>query len=195
MTNPRTFLIIAVVLIGSCDTTNVEESALESTALLENQTGKRSERVEICHARNSAYHLLEIDSAAVEGHLRHGDGFPGDPIPDLAGFQFDDACEPMTACPCFSIRDIVNYPFNMHCFWYDTGSTSIWCPAIRPPDQLFGVGGGLGFFCWSPNWPASTVFDISISAQASCRWNILEAARQLDLDECPGWPDGIGICY
>lgn len=64
------------------------------------------ERVDVCHnLGNGGYELIAIAPAALDAHLQHGDAQPGQPVPEMEGWVFDDLCEPQEAsqslCPCF----------------------------------------------------------------------------------------------
>jgi len=50
-------------------------------------------KVSLCHVTgNGSYHLLEVDGNAESAHLGHGDGKPGDEVPDEFPLVFDDEC-------------------------------------------------------------------------------------------------------
>lgn len=58
------------------------------------------EKVQVCHKTgNGSFHLISISINAESAHVAHGDGQPGDPVPNMAGFIFGDNCTPTTAPP------------------------------------------------------------------------------------------------
>lgn len=55
-------------------------------------------KVDICHLNDAGEWQTNEVSAngnAVAAHLAHGDGLPGDEVPGMEGYMFDDACVPM----------------------------------------------------------------------------------------------------
>jgi hypothetical protein len=71
-------------------------------------SGSSKTKVDVCHydAETDAYQLITIADPAVDAHIKHGDAQPGDAVPTMEGFEFDDTCTPkpvvvvveMTAC-------------------------------------------------------------------------------------------------
>ena len=56
--------------------------------------------MEVCHKTgNGSFHLISININALSAHISHGDGKPGDAIPDNAGFIFGPNCTPTVAPP------------------------------------------------------------------------------------------------
>ncbi|MBZ5504516.1 MAG: hypothetical protein LAO78_03415 [Acidobacteriia bacterium] len=59
-----------------------------------------AQKVQDCHrSKNGDFHLITIDIKALPAHVAHGDGQPGDPVPDLSGFIFGPNCTPTVAPP------------------------------------------------------------------------------------------------
>jgi hypothetical protein len=59
-----------------------------------------AQKVQVCHKTgNGSFHLISIDINALSAHISHGDGKPGDPIPDNPGFIFGPNCTPTVAPP------------------------------------------------------------------------------------------------
>jgi hypothetical protein len=53
-------------------------------------------KVEVCHrTMNGSYNLINIGEPAFDAHIDHGDAAPGEPVPELPGYLFDDACAPV----------------------------------------------------------------------------------------------------
>src|SRR5258706_865174 len=58
------------------------------------------QKVQVCHKTgNDSFHLISISIHAESAHIKHGDGRPGDPVPNLDGFIFGDNCTPTAAPP------------------------------------------------------------------------------------------------
>lgn len=58
-----------------------------------------TEKTPICHAGedvlgNPIWELLMVSERSVDKHVDHGDGFPGEPVPGMAGYTFDETCVP-----------------------------------------------------------------------------------------------------
>jgi hypothetical protein len=52
-----------------------------------------AEKVDVCHrVGNGSFILINISQNALAAHVAHGDGQPGDPVPDMPGKMFDEAC-------------------------------------------------------------------------------------------------------
>jgi hypothetical protein len=52
-------------------------------------------KVKVCHRKaDGSFKLINIGAPALDAHLAHGDAAPGDPVPGMAGYVFDDACVP-----------------------------------------------------------------------------------------------------
>lgn len=59
-----------------------------------------AQKVQVCHKTgNGSFHLISIDINALSAHTNHGDGKPGDPIPNDPGFIFGPNCTPTVAPP------------------------------------------------------------------------------------------------
>ena len=76
-----------------------------------------AQKVQVCHKTgNGSFHLISIDINALSAHINHGDGQPGDPIPNNPGFIFGPNCTPTVAPPpelpigCYTL---VNTPPNV----------------------------------------------------------------------------------
>jgi hypothetical protein len=55
---------------------------------------------QVCHKTgNGTFHLISIAPDALSAHIAHGDGKPGDPVPDMSGFIFGPNCTPTVAPP------------------------------------------------------------------------------------------------
>jgi hypothetical protein len=54
---------------------------------------QRTIKVSLCHAEgNGTYHAITVSESAVGSHRAHGDGQPGDPIPNQPLKSFDESC-------------------------------------------------------------------------------------------------------
>lgn len=59
-----------------------------------------AQKVQVCHKTgNGSFHMISIDINALSAHTSHGDGKPGDPIPNNPGFIFGPNCTPTVAPP------------------------------------------------------------------------------------------------
>src|SRR5215475_14143842 len=57
-------------------------------------------KVPDCHLTgNGTFHLIVISSNALPAHVAHGDGQPGQAVPNMPGFIFGDNCTPTVAPP------------------------------------------------------------------------------------------------
>ena len=75
--------------------------------------GAKAPKVDVCHGTgNGSFHLINVNGNALVAHLAHDDGQPGDPVPNVPGKKFDDACNVVDAvtCPCW---DEVNRTGNV----------------------------------------------------------------------------------
>jgi hypothetical protein len=59
-----------------------------------------AEKVQVCHKNgHGTFHLISINSTAVPAHVAHGDGSPGDAVPNMSGFVFGPNCTPTVLPP------------------------------------------------------------------------------------------------
>jgi len=66
--------------------------------------GAGADKVDVCHLEgNGSYHLINISDNAYPAHIDHGDVSPGNPVPGMPGFVFDEGCNivqpPPPVCP------------------------------------------------------------------------------------------------
>src|ERR1041384_424753 len=86
------FALLLVTVLAITIATSTDFTAASSTA--------PQEKVQVCHKTgNGSFHLISISINAESAHIAHGDGQPGDPVPNMAGFIFGDNCTPTTAPP------------------------------------------------------------------------------------------------
>jgi len=83
----------------------------EQSASLSKGPNEAENRVEICHKTGSqGYKRTFLRETAVKGHLAHGDGFVGDPVPNQGGMEFDALCRPIGFCPAWTIDEVAQSP-------------------------------------------------------------------------------------
>ena len=86
------FALLLVAVLAITIAMSTDFTAASSTA--------PEEKVLVCHKTgNGSFHLISININAESAHIAHGDGQPGDPVPNVAGFIFGDNCTPTTAPP------------------------------------------------------------------------------------------------
>jgi hypothetical protein len=57
-------------------------------------------KVQLCHGTgNGSFHLISVGAPAEPAHLAHGDGKPGEAVPNQAGSVFGPTCGVTTAAP------------------------------------------------------------------------------------------------
>jgi hypothetical protein len=86
------FALLVVTVLAITIATSTDFTAASNTA--------PEEKVQVCHKTgNGSFHLISISINAESAHIAHGDGEPGDPVPNMTGFIFGDNCTPTTAPP------------------------------------------------------------------------------------------------
>jgi hypothetical protein len=98
MSNSRTMsprplalaLSVAVLSLAACDAGD-PTSVLDAPIALSAGMAKS----DVCHRSSQGdFKKISIADAAYDTHIAHGDGGIGDPVPGMAGYTFDDACQP-----------------------------------------------------------------------------------------------------
>ena len=60
----------------------------------------RAAKLAVCHQTgNGSYRLISISDKGWNGHQRHGDASPGEAVPGMNEYTFDDACVPEPSDP------------------------------------------------------------------------------------------------
>ncbi len=58
--------------------------------------GAATAKVQICHLDQTvgSYSLISVRGSkkTIKAHLGHGDGYPGEPVPGVSGYEFDNQC-------------------------------------------------------------------------------------------------------
>ena len=93
-----------VVALAACDAAAPEAVTAEAAR----------EEVAVCHYSpdTDTYELLSVGAPGAAAHdAQHdrdyvGADYEGAPVPDVDGFVFDAACQPVSACPCFDVADL-----------------------------------------------------------------------------------------
>lgn len=94
---PPFFLACVLALALACEQ-DANVTALDLTPSL------AVEKVEVCHLNDEGvFQIITVADPALPHHLDHGDAQPGEPVPGMAGYVFDDLCQPVATavCPCF----------------------------------------------------------------------------------------------
>jgi hypothetical protein len=66
------------------------------------------EKVDICHREgNGSYHKINVSKNAEDAHLAHGDAHPGDPVPGMEGYEFDEDCNVVQALETTTVTSAV----------------------------------------------------------------------------------------
>ena len=63
------------------------------------------DKVDVCHLTSSETNervLISVNDNAWDAHYDHGDAQPGDAVPGMAGYVFDDSCTPEPAVECYA---------------------------------------------------------------------------------------------
>jgi hypothetical protein len=90
-----------------------------------------ADKVDVCHLEgNGSYHLINVSENALPAHLAHGDALPGDPVPGMPGYVFDDACNAV-AEPILVWSSVMNF------------SGTGWGGWSCPPDHPNVIDGGV----------------------------------------------------
>lgn len=100
-------LVLSACIVYSCDSisdSTPQQSEIQSQELL--QSSEAKDKVPVCHVDGQGnYSLITVAEPALKGHEKHGDAQPGDAVPDMEGYVFDDTCTPqlsdgveITAC-------------------------------------------------------------------------------------------------
>lgn len=53
------------------------------------------EKADVCHDGDDGWEVINIAEPAFDAHIDHGDAFPGEPVPGMAGLVFDEGCVPV----------------------------------------------------------------------------------------------------
>ena len=102
----RLSLLSALTLIltlAACDTASPEASADATVA-------SAQAKAPLCHydADADTYALKLVTARAESAHRNHGDAAPGEAVPTMEGFTFDDSCMAVAdvSCPCWAESDL-----------------------------------------------------------------------------------------
>ena len=100
-------LVFTLVLLGAlagCDEAAVYEPASVATTI---ETLASPVRAGICHfdSELGSYTLLDLVDRAAEAHRRHGDAGPGEAVPGISGFVFDEDCQ-LVAVPYAELEQL-----------------------------------------------------------------------------------------
>jgi hypothetical protein len=116
-----------------------------------------AQKVQDCHRTgNGGFHLITIDIKALPAHIAHGDGQPGDPVPNQSGFIFGPNCTPTPAPPpelpvgCYELVNNPPFVATVDIFYFGPidilgnitaffGSTNGTCSGTGIPDMQDGI--------------------------------------------------------
>jgi hypothetical protein len=84
-----------------------------------------SDKVGVCHLNDlGGYMMIQVSSKALPAHLAHGDGLPGDPVPNMDGYMFVEDCSVVELPPTMifdSIPEVL--PGSFPSLGYEATST------------------------------------------------------------------------
>lgn len=87
---------LAVVVLQGCSEAPTQTSPPRSTVLVAAPEPGGPPKIAICHRQvGGGWSLQNVIPAALQGHLRHGDGRPGTAAPGMSGYGFDGSCVPV----------------------------------------------------------------------------------------------------
>lgn len=67
-----------------------------------------AEKVDVCHSEgNGSYHKISVSPNAVPAHTDHGDALPGEPVPGMEGYEFDEDCNVVQALETTTVTSSV----------------------------------------------------------------------------------------
>lgn len=92
MTRTHNASVVGVLMMAgaACADVAPTQPTLTSAA---SASSARMSRTVVCHANApGTYAILAVNEHAVAGHRSHGDALPGEPVPGMAGYQFDANC-------------------------------------------------------------------------------------------------------
>lgn len=89
------FVAGSLSLLAGCDAADPDASS-PITAPGPLASAAKSDKSDVCHydADAGTYALINVATAALLAHLAHGDARPGEAVPTLPGYDFDEACVP-----------------------------------------------------------------------------------------------------
>ena len=138
MKNKAHYLALAAILLtGFVWMACSQEASLNAPGT--NQTvrfaaSKPAPKVDVCHRRgNGTYKKINISGNALQAHLNHGDGVPGEAVPGDPSMVFAADCSPVPA-PIDTDGDGVPDDEDN-------------CPLVPNPDQADSNNDGVGDAC------------------------------------------------
>jgi hypothetical protein len=136
-------------------------------------------KTDVCHydADADAFRLISISPRAVDKHLAHGDGLPGEAVRDAAGSEFDPECGivtaiAMVAAGSFSANGLVD-GFTV----YEGPDNTI----SGTTSYLFGshaIDGTIWDACLHPSVRNATVWGPATSSSAGAGFLVLTIVEQ-----------------
>lgn len=91
------FVLVATLVASACDQSSnpASPSSVSSAVLADNgHLAVRADKGNICHRTgDGSYSLINVSGNAAGAHRAHGDGVPGEGVPDDPYLRFGDACQ------------------------------------------------------------------------------------------------------
>src|SRR5512133_4392987 len=95
----RSSLAAVAVVIAGCRLSDVQDPATLRTLAVgraSDAAQPNRDKTDICHwaSEDNQFILISVAAQAVDAHLAHGDGRPGEAFPGQLGMQFGPTCQP-----------------------------------------------------------------------------------------------------
>ncbi len=187
------FLAVCALTLSltACDTAAPVSDAVTANA---------AQKTAVCHATGSEdnpYVLIDVADAALPAHVAHGDASPGEAVPTMPGFTFDEACVPqeVNLCPCFTSDDLlaITAENNLTRTSCSTASALPFIALIQNDSSTPDVNGGFAAGQGGSTYPSPGPFCATRDPLELTTVSTAEAAAcaQLIVDRCATIGDAI----